>query len=77
MGLIDATESKVKSGDNLWSIANTLCQNPLLFKKIANDNNLSNADLILPDQNLLITCNSKKNASGEISIKRLSKYTLT
>lgn len=77
MDLLDVTESKVTSGDNLWSIANTLCQNPLLFKKIANDNNLSNADLILPDQNLLISCNSKKNASGENSILKLTKYSHT
>jgi len=41
-------------GDNLWNLARSFYRNPWLYKKIAEENGISNPDLIFQDVRLYI-----------------------
>lgn len=41
---------RVKKGDNLWNISKRFTGNPMNYKRIAKENNISNPNLIYPGQ---------------------------
>ncbi|HMU95905.1 MAG TPA: LysM peptidoglycan-binding domain-containing protein [Elusimicrobiota bacterium] len=58
---------KIVKGDTLWNIANTYLKDPFLWTKIweANKSNITNPDLIYPDQQLVIPSVSAAQGMAE------------
>lgn len=54
MKLVNQKVYIVKAGDTLSEIANHFCGNPIMRFKIADDNNISDANLIHPEQRIVI-----------------------